>query len=377
MSNPAAQTALCAALPLTIADGQAQAPEFIHIFPMGEIRTVDGRGPYHLLDAQKVASSFKPGDRLPIDENHATDYAAPSGGPSPARGWITGLHARGDGVWAKVEWTGEGGRLVQDKAYRHISPAMLHNAAREVVGVARASLVNMPNLIGLTALHQQQGTSMDFIAELRKALGLPETADEATVLAAASRAGAQIATHAAIAKHVGLAETAEPQIVLQSVQALGKPADAAKTALAPIVAALGLPADATAEVALQSVKALKDPAQNVPAAQVIALQSQLTSLSAGIARERAEACVEAAIKAGKPIVPLKDHYIARHMASPEDARAVETELGAMVALQGQRVAPVLKRGDGELTDDEKNIVALMGLDPKEYAKNRDEMTEIL
>ncbi|PZU43926.1 MAG: hypothetical protein DI566_13485 [Microbacterium sp.] len=371
MSKPAAQIALCAALPLEIPAGAGKAPEWIHLFPMGEIRTVDGRGPYRLTDAAKVVANFAAGDRLPIDENHATDYAAPSGGASPARGWIIGLQARQDGVWGQVEWTRWGRQLVKDKAYRHISPAMVHSPSGEVIGVARASLVNLPNLVGLTALHQQQGPSMTFIEQLRQALGLPETADEAAVLAAATRANAMVATHAAIAKHVGAADGAEPAVVLQSVQALAKPADAAKAVLAPIVAALGLPADATAEVALQSVQALKDPAKNVPAATVIALQSQLTALSTQINRERAEAFVDAAIKDGKPIVALRDHYVARHMASPDSAKAVETEIGAMVALHGARPRPAPKAGEPAIDEADEAVIALMGVDRTKFAASRE------
>lgn len=56
------------------------------------LTTVDGRGPYRAEKLSEIAAaSVKAvvGGRLPIDENHSIDVAAPKGGPSPARGWIT------------------------------------------------------------------------------------------------------------------------------------------------------------------------------------------------------------------------------------------------------------------------------------------------
>ncbi|RXF75074.1 phage protease [Hansschlegelia zhihuaiae] len=371
MSNAAAtEIALCAALPLPAAGDAAhpKAPEFIHLVPAGDVATVDGRGPYRMPDAAKVAASFVSGSRLPICENHAIDYAAPKGGPSPARGWIVGLQARDDGLWGKVEWTAAGARLVTSKAYREISPALVHRKDGEVVGVARASLVNMANLRGLVALHSQQGHSMDLLPQLRQALGLAESADEAAVLAAVKGQAARVSTHAAIAAALGVDAGAATEVALQGVQAAG--AKAVTEALKPINAALGLAADAAPAVALQAVQELRDPAKHVPAATVTALQSQLRELGESITKERATAFVDAAIKAGKPIVPLRDHYIARHMASPDEAKRVETEIGAMVSLQGARPRPTPKEGEPALSEVDDQVIALMGVDPKAFAAAR-------
>lgn len=54
------------------------APERVHLLPAGEIRTGDGRGRYHIRTAAVLmAASLSAGDRLPIDEDHATDLAVP------------------------------------------------------------------------------------------------------------------------------------------------------------------------------------------------------------------------------------------------------------------------------------------------------------
>lgn len=82
----------------------AVAPEWIHLLPAGgkPIATRDGRGPYQFADAASLmADSLADFDRLPLDENHATDIAAPLGQSAPARGWIVALQARADGIWVK------------------------------------------------------------------------------------------------------------------------------------------------------------------------------------------------------------------------------------------------------------------------------------
>lgn len=121
--------------------------------PAGEIRTGDGRGPYRVRDAQALIAAAQ-GERLPIDENHATDLAAPNGLPASVRGWIVEMQARSDSIWGRVELTEEGRGLVAQRAYRGISPVIAHRKNGELTAILRASHVNRPNLRGLTTLHQ-------------------------------------------------------------------------------------------------------------------------------------------------------------------------------------------------------------------------------
>src|SRR5690606_38690433 len=62
--------------------------------------------------------------------------------------------------------------------------------------ILRVALTNEPNLASLKSLHSQEEQTM--LEELRKALGLPETADEAAVIAAVA------STHAAVTAHTAL-----------------------------------------------------------------------------------------------------------------------------------------------------------------------------
>ncbi|MDE2595960.1 MAG: hypothetical protein KGL44_03685 [Sphingomonadales bacterium] len=301
---------------MPVADGTG-APEWIHLLPAGPaIETADGRGPYFIKSLQAIASRLLPGEKLPLDECHSSDRAAPLGQPAPARGWIVALEARGDGLWGKVEWTGEGQRLMEDKAYRGVSPAILHSQDNTIVGVLRASLINTPNLLGLCALHSEGGASeengMDWKAKLIELLGLDGSADDAAIEAALS------------AKMAG-----------------GK-------------------------VELCGQNLLENPT-------VIALQGQLTDVTGQLnamrderKRDAATAFVDAAIAQGKVgVQPARDEYIALHM---QDADRAVKMVAALPALQGKTHAgdvPPTKTA-GALDDADRQVIALMGMSEEDY-----------
>lgn len=313
-------------------------PDWIHVLPAGTFRGHDGRGPYRADPAAVVAASKAGLPRMLVDTNHATDLAAPRGEPAPAVGWVTALQAREDGVWAQVDWTEAGRSLIGDRAYRFISPAIAHRKDGTVLSILRLSLTNEPNLRGLAALHHQEHTVDELLQELRGALGLPDTADRAAVVARAKDNAAAIATHAATVSKIALAA--------------------------------GVATEAGADAIVVAIQAARDPAKFVAADQVTALQQQLTTLQTDRAREKAEAAVDGAIKAGKPgIKPLRDHYIARHMADPA---AVDRELAAMPSLHSGGLGGFdPPPANGELVGDEAKIVAMMGVDPVAYRKLRD------
>lgn len=300
----------------------AEPPREIHLLPAGAFSGEDGRGPYRVADAAALIAASMAKGKLPLDENHATDLAQRTGGVAPARGWITALHAREDGIWATVDWTRSGAELMRDRAYRGVSPVFAHVKDGTVTRIARASLTNVPNLT-LTSLHTQQDTHMD-IAKLRAALGLPETADEAAVLAAIADGRSAVSLHsqqlASIARAAGQPETATAETLVTALQGAGG----------------------------------KNP-------EVLALQSQLATLETERKREKAERAIEKARQAGKPVRPdQQDRIIALHMQNPADA---EWMLEQLPSLHAGGIDPKRVRAGAASTDDDATAAGLLGLDP--------------
>lgn len=333
-------TALCAAVAVEAADGAA--PDWVHLIPAGRISTQDGRGPYRVDDPEALARASLPeGGRLPVDECHATDLAAPEGRPAPARGWIVELQARADGVWGRVEWTEAGRALVEGRAYRALSPVITHRPDGAVTAILRASLVNAPNLRGLAALHQEE-TEMDLLERLLAALGLPAgtTAEQAVERVAALRA-AQDAGAAAL-----------------------------QAALAPIAEAAGLAGDADATAVLAGVRALKGGDVAALQAELSRVTTELNGVVAEGKRRAAETFVDGAIAAGRVgVKPLRDRYVSMHMADPA---GTEELIGAMPVLDGAALIPggqpPAAEGAVALNAAQRQAAALLGLDPAAYAE---------
>lgn len=342
-------TALCAAQVLS---AEAGAPEWIHLLPGGSIiETGDDRGPYNVNSAQDIiTASFAQDDRLPIDENHATDLAAPRGEPAPAHGWIVAMEARDDGIWGKVEWTASGQRLVSRRAYRGISPVILHDKETKAVhSILRASLVNKPNLRGMTTLHQQQETKMDWMKFLAEMLGLPETATEEEI-------------KSALTAKMGEKDDDEDMPALQAQ-------------VSQIGVALGLAAgsDAAAVLTAATQAATSDAAAP---AEIIALQSEIatltTSLNAlteGNARSAAEAYVDAEIKRGRAgVKPVRERYIALHMRDAVEAKAMIEALPVLGSTSTTILPPPAADGAITLNAEQASVAAQLGLTSEQYAE---------
>jgi phage I-like protein len=172
--------------PVTLAAvADAGREQEVHLFPAGRFAGRDGRGPYELAGATAVIEATRRHAgraRMPVDYDHAIDLAAPKGLPAPAAGWIKGLRARADGIWALVEWTERAAGLIQGKEYRYLSPVFEHHRDGRITRILRAALTNNPNL-ELTALAAAEGTRMDLSKELRQLLALPDDANEGAILA--------------------------------------------------------------------------------------------------------------------------------------------------------------------------------------------------
>lgn len=313
------------------------APEWVMLIPGGTFSGVDGRGPYHMPDAHAVISaSLRPGEKLVFDQDHSTDHSLKTGAPAPARGWIGKLEARAGAIWGQVDWTDGGKSLLSKREYRGVSPVFAHNkTSGEVTRLLRASLTNAPNL-DLPALHSQEPHRMDLLIAIRAALGLPETADQTAVIAAATAARTQLATHA--------------------------------TQFAAIATAAKLDAKVGADEIVTALQSRKPEGGKLE--EMVALQGQVVALQNEGKRTKAEAAIDTAIRAGKPIPPAsREDFIVRHMADPA---GTEFWLGTMVSLHsGGMPAGPAPQGAPGLSQSDLQVIAVMGISPEAFLKSKE------
>ena len=222
---------------------------------------------------------------LPIDYEHQSERIRENGREAPAAGWIKGLFVRGGAVWGRVEWTGRAAAYLAAREYRFLSPVFAYErATRRIKRIEAAGLTNNPaffmRALARAQTDNEEGESEMDLKDIAKALGLPETAGEAEILAAveaAAKAAGELAasgeTVKAIARAAGLAENAKADDV----------AEAVRTARAAAAAGAG-------EV---------DPAKFVPRAEFDEVRGTLARIETEGAGERATAAVDKAIKAGK------------------------------------------------------------------------------
>lgn len=328
-------------LPVALQSEAGGAPEWVQLLPVadGEVATHDGRGPYRVEDAAAlIAASMEDPRGLPIDQDHATDLAAPLGMPAPARGWIRAMEVRGGAVWAQVEWTAEGAALVASRAYRGISPVFVTGDGGSIRRILRASLVNTPNLRGLALLNAESDT-MNLLAMLAEELGLDPGAAGEDVLAAvrALREGAG----QAVAMQARLAELGT---------ALGVAGDEAE-----VMAAARMAGATLATVADLNV-------------QLAAAQARIAEMDAAARRAASEEFVDRAIRELRAGVNAgnRDELVALHMEAPQ---VVERMIAAAPRLgpSGARAQPPVPRaGDVALSAEQSAALAALGVGREAY-----------
>ena len=310
---------------------ESGVPEWIHLLPAGTFSSWDGRGPFTVSDPAKLIAASMARGALPIDQDHATDNVAKTGVAAPARGWIVEMQARADGIWGRVEWTGEGKALLSDRAYRGISPVILFDESKCVQAIRRAALTNDPALDQLTTVFSGN-PDMDFKAKLIELLGLTAEASDEDILAALKTA-----------------------------------ADADPGGSASMSAQLtegGEPAGHALELITLSatVAALKS--------KVSELETTAATNSANALRAEAMSAVDAAITEGKPIKPQRETWISLFVSDPDKTKAA---LAAMPSINGPAIeGDDEKGGKAQLSADETKAVELMGLKVEDFIAARDE-----
>ncbi|MDO8433518.1 MAG: phage protease [Candidatus Binatus sp.] len=317
--------------------GAGAAPEWIELLPAGEFHGRDGRGPFRLADPGEVIEStvalgMKAG--LPIDYDHATDFAAPEGRPAPAAGWIRELHARAGAIWGRVEWTARAAAAIVAREYRYISPVFQFDPSDgRVTRLLRAGLTNNPNL-HLTA-----------IAAAKIAAANPK--DEAM----------------------------QNEFVKELCEALGLGCEAQAD---QIIAAVKEKCAAAARIEAAMSAGVPDPARYVAVAEFERALTELNVLKAERAREQASQVVEEAIRAGK-LSPAQREWAIAYCAA--DGKGFEAFAAKQPQILGRepalgRVAGAEKRASN-LGAAEIAICAQLGLKHSDYLMRKSGRADFL
>jgi phage I-like protein len=179
---------------LVIALEQDGSPrKWVRLIPPGQFTCNDGRGPFRNGDPQAVIAASKTwlnGLEAPGDYNHATEYKDQTGSDARASGWVKDWRVVDGAIEALVEWTKNAAAAIAGKEFRYVSPvfdALKSNG--EVYRIKRFALTNTPAIDELPAIAASRRTETEEsnVSKLiAQALGLPETASETEMVAAAS-----------------------------------------------------------------------------------------------------------------------------------------------------------------------------------------------
>ena len=295
-----------------VPESQGEAPAWIHILPAGEFVGRDGRGPYTLGDAHAVIAAtiaFAKGADLVVDYEHQTLTAKDHSGPVPAAGWMKEFEARGDGIWARVDWTSAAASALQAREYRYFSPVFDYDARTgEVCRIRIGALTNIPNL-QLQAAASRQGDLMDELMErLCYLLNLPLTTTKEEM-------------KAQLDKLKGLLD--------QTAATAAASADLAKAV--GLEAGAALPAIATA---VQSRLAqAPDPSQYVPKAQYDQVAHSLASLQTEQKQAETARLVQEAMTAGK-VAPAQKEWATAYAS--QDPAGFKTFMASAPRHRGSR-----------------------------------------
>lgn len=203
-------------------DNKPAAPELVLLFRAGT-NELEGKDPY-LVDEESfrlVAAEFaRRGNDLVFDYEHQTL----NGVQAPAAGWIKELSwDQTKGILARVEWTEKGAAYVASREYRYFSPVFyVRKSDNRLIGLHSAALTNDPrhnHLDPILAKLQPMEGSMDFLKKMAVRLGLPETATEDEVMAAAKQRDASGEVPDEVAAALGLSAK-DTSTVVASIHAL-------------------------------------------------------------------------------------------------------------------------------------------------------------
>lgn len=256
----------------------SEANGHIQLFPFGRFYPADGRaegvGGWYVDDSNgyALAESINQLDiELMIDYEHQTLYLEKNGQGNPAAGWIKQVEYRpNEGLFATVAWTEKAASQIKAGEYRYISPLFIPDSNGRVVQVLNAALTNRPALhnlaeaFALSHTFNQQKQGQPMLKLLQQLFDAPnateaEMTEKLTALSAAK---------------------GDTKVALSAVY------DELKTQTAQAVA-------------LSAQVANPDPTKFVALSQMQAVQTELNTLKAQHAKEKADSLITQALSDGR------------------------------------------------------------------------------
>lgn len=293
-------------------NAEGGAPEWVLLWPQGRLVVGRDKRSFVIHDPEAIIAATKPRLPLLVDYEHDYELRRP-GDDTPAAGWIEELEVRDGAIWGRVNWTERAAKAIAGREYRFHSPVYLcrpKSEPLEILAIGGAGLTHNPNL-PFTALNNEQDPSMD--KDLLKALGLPETADTATAVAA--------------------------------INALQTPSPTKYVPRADYDQALTRATNA---------------------------EGRLAEIEKAQAQGSAEALVDKGIAEGKIAPASRDHYVKIALNARADVEALIASTPAFLkpgADKGLATGDPAKEG-GALSPDEKAMCSQLGLTEEEFIKAR-------
>jgi len=339
----------------------AELPDWLRLLPLGQVNLVDGRPPFE-VDPESLAAMVKAfgerGTDLVIDYEHQSL----KGGQAPAAGWIKALEVREDGLWAKVEWTGQAEEYLKRREYRYFSPVLrIDPETRRPQELMNVALTNIPAIQGLSPLVAKWGgeplTSAGrghLTLKVKEGTGHLETNS-------VTACGGDAALVEELKARYGLGPET-PEIILweKSVELFRD-----------LAQSLGLPEGATASQVKGSLEALK-----VERAQVETLQEELASLRARLIEEATVRAVDDAIMAGK-ITPAQREWAMSYCRKDPESFKIYVDKAPKVIPVGERLnlGEARHRKHQGLTPEELAVCRAMNLTPEAYLQAKATMAQ--
>lgn len=318
-------------------DETAPSGQWIQMFPAGAWVGHDGRGPYHITDAEAViAASKRAKTDLVIDRDH--EKFNPNKKHITAAGWIKDFAVRDGEIWAYVEWTKNASYQLKNKEYRYFSPEFTHDGNGHILKIMGGSLTNTPNF-ELEAVASMQND----IPFKKENHAMDDHMKKLALL-------------------LGLADTATADDVVTAAQ---KNADALADATSKVATL-----EAQVATAAQKLEAASfDATRYVPVDDYKVVCAQLEEQTLASQKSKVDGLIDSAVKAGKIAPASRDHYHA--MASQDfDACAALLKVSPEIIPTTQQKSTVFAAATEEtgLTAEEKQVCASMNLSEEDFKK---------